>query len=313
MLSMKSTQTTPVDFATKAPAHYVWPKSEFFVSQKNRLVYCPIQKVACSSLKLWWAEMEGEEAKSFIELNRFGQACIDHGRLNDRYKLHHQSGILGNRPLVDNDWTRLVFVRNPWSRLVSAFLNKFLGVHDLTKPVLEAVHKRWRKRAMSNTWYSLLTALNSTKPSAEERLRPTIRPFLRGQKAWNDELTFRHFVDQVASERLNDDEVDLHWRPQYRFLSDVNFHFVGRFERLDADMRHVADLIGVHVQIPTINRTTYSKHRQPLVSFADCPLRELRKLSTMPDYRQFYTPKLRVQVEDLYCRDIQLFKYSFEL
>src|SRR5687768_5773492 len=118
MLSMKSTQTTAVNLATKAPAHYVWPKSEFFVSQRNRLVYCPIQKVACSSLKLWWAEMEGEEATSFINQNHFGQACIDHGRLNDRYKLHHQSVELGNRPLVDNDWTRMVFVRNPWSRLV---------------------------------------------------------------------------------------------------------------------------------------------------------------------------------------------------
>src|SRR6185503_5456155 len=126
---------------------------------------------------------------------------------------------------------------------VSVFLNKFMDAHDLTKPVLRAVHRRWRKRAFANTWYALLAMLTSIQPSVKERLRPTIRPFLRGRMAWNDELTFRHFVDHVASQRLDEEEVDLHWRPQYRFLSDVSFHFVGRFERLDADMRDVADLI----------------------------------------------------------------------
>src|SRR5687768_12820948 len=32
-----------------SPAEYHWPESELYVSQQHRLVYCPIQKVACSS------------------------------------------------------------------------------------------------------------------------------------------------------------------------------------------------------------------------------------------------------------------------
>jgi hypothetical protein len=35
-----------------------WPEATFYVSQRYRLVYCPIQKVACSSIKLWWAELD---------------------------------------------------------------------------------------------------------------------------------------------------------------------------------------------------------------------------------------------------------------
>ena len=55
---------------------------------------------------------------------------------NQSFKLHHQSQQLGRRPLIEEGWFRFAFVRNPWSRLVSVFVNKFLSLHDLTEPVV---------------------------------------------------------------------------------------------------------------------------------------------------------------------------------
>src|SRR5262245_44041011 len=97
---------------------YRWPEAEYYISQQRRLVYCPIPKVACSSLKLWWAEIERGTANRFTSVNEYGQPSIDHGGLNECFKLHHQLPQVGWAPLYDEGWFRLVFVRNPWSRLV---------------------------------------------------------------------------------------------------------------------------------------------------------------------------------------------------
>ncbi|MGI8982134.1 MAG: sulfotransferase family 2 domain-containing protein [Pirellulaceae bacterium] len=131
----------------ESQAEYHLPESEFYVSQQHRLVYCPIQKVACSSLKLWWAELlEGETAHHY-STNEKGKKYLDHGRLNETFKLHHQPGNLGRQPVTGEGWFRFAFVRNPWARLVSVFINKFFKYHALAEPVYVAAHRRWNKPA----------------------------------------------------------------------------------------------------------------------------------------------------------------------
>jgi hypothetical protein len=295
--------------ATETP--YCWPESEFFVSERHRLVYCPIQKVACSSLKLWWAELLEEESSSFLSSNQSGETVIDHGRLNSSFKLHHQSLQLGRRPLTQDDWFRFAFVRNPWARLVSVFVNKFPTLHHLTQPVMQAVHRRWRRNPLQTAGR---VVWQSPSPLAVQRgLRMTLWPLLLGRNAWRDELTFRHFIEFLATQDLDNDETDLHWRPQYRFLGSVSFQFIGRFERLEEDLRTISSLLEVKATLPTVNATKYTKlDETPAGCFADAPLSELRKLAAMPDYRKFYTRELEQEVASLYRRDIDQFGYEFD-
>ena len=291
---------------------YRWPESEFYVSERHRLVYCPIQKVACSSLKLWWAEIMEGTAGTFISETRYGQK-IDHGGLNDRFKLHRQAERLGRRPLIEDGWFRIVFVRNPWSRLVSVFANKFVPVHDMAEPVFRETHSRWGKQPVRMAGEMMLQALAPFAASARGRLRTTIWPLLRGSKAWHDEFTFRHFIDFLSSNLLEGMETDLHWRPQYQFLGDVAFDYVGRFERLHEDMRTISGLLGVDVKLPVTNVTNYAGRASHTTKcFADTPMSELRRLPAVPDYRQFYTRELEQQVASLYRRDVEQFGYEFD-
>jgi hypothetical protein len=305
-------QLPPLPESLHSDPQYQWPESEFYVSEEHRLVYCPIQKVACSSLKLWWAEITDGTANCFVSETRHGQR-IDHGGLNSRFKLHTQSRRLGRRPLTEDGWFRIAFVRNPWSRLVSVFANKFVQVHDMVQPVFQAVHGPWKRRPVQMAGKCLLQALIPFMNSARRQPRMTLLPLLRGVKAWHDEFTFRHFIDFLAGAGLESGETDLHWRPQHRFLGDTQFHYIGRFERLEEDMQSISNLLGVAVKVPVANATTYSKSEASSTNcFADTPISELRKLPATPNYRQFYTRELEQEVASLYRRDVEQFGYEFE-
>src|SRR5436190_3317691 len=299
----------PLGCAPEIP--YSWPESELFVSEHHRLVYCPIQKVGCSSLKMWWAELMEGATDSYFGTNQYGQTTLDHGRLNQTFKLHNQLRQLGQRPLTDEGWFRFAFIRNPWSRLVSAFVNKFPALHELARPVMKAVHRRWRKNPLLVA--GRVVCQSPSLLSVKRGLRMTFLPLLQGAKAWSDEMTFRHFVEYLRTQRLDTDESDLHWRPQYRFLGNVPFHFIGRFERLGEDLQTISDLVGVKATLPALNATIYAKEEAvPAGCFADAPLSELRSLAAVPGYRNFYTRELRQQVAALYRRDIEQFGYEFD-
>jgi hypothetical protein len=290
------------------PRLYCWPESEYYISEKHRLVYCPIQKVACSSLKLWFAALvDGPQTHArFTSATSHGLA-VDHGALNEEYKLHGKP-LLERRPLDDGEWMRFVFVRNPWSRLVSTFVNKFVPVHDLTMPVFQAAQRRWggplaQLRAMTDRRRA------SNNATRTQPLTIPLWQMFRGVTAWQDEFTFRHFVEYLNEVDLGEGEVDLHWRPQYRFMGNTRFDFVGRFEQLHEDLATLARLRNLSIELPSVNRTEYRRNRN---SFADAPLKVLRRLRTSPSYQQFYTSQLRELVEKLYHRDIEQFGYSYE-
>jgi len=308
---MQATLQTAQHELTSSEREYLWPTSEFFVSENHRLVYCPIPKVACSSLKLWWADLIDGSARSFTSLNEKGEIALDHQAINDRFKLHHQSLDPNCQPLTGDDWFRVAFVRDPWSRLVSSFLNKFLDLYDVTGHVFSHVHSRWKEPAQLDNPNSTSQPPVDPYSTTYNRMRKWLLLNYCGEQAWQGLFTFRQFVEYLSACDLDGPDIDLHWCPQYRFLGVVNFHLIGRFERLSSDFQVVASRLGVRADLPAVNCTSYQPEAVPKGNFADCPLETLRKLRAMPDYRQFYTPALVEQVADLYRIDIERFGYEF--
>jgi hypothetical protein len=291
--------------------NYRWPVSELYVSERHQLVYCPIQKVACSSLKIWWATLTEGTSRQLTGEAYGGDFAIDHSAINARHKLHYQLPRLGFEPVTSPDWFRVVFVRNPWSRLVSAYVNKFVPLlDDVCQDVFQAAHRRWGGPvAQLNTWACLH---RRAFPQVErERLRATVWPWIAGPRGWRKAFTFRHFVEYIAAQHGNEEQLDLHWRPQYLFLGNVKFDFVGRFERLGDDLRRVSKKLGVAVELPAVNRSSYGSRHDCTGIVADWPLRRLRKLPSAPNYRYFYTPRLRALVGEIYRRDVKEFGYEF--
>ncbi len=278
----------------------VFPYSGYFVSPERKLLYCPIQKVACSSLKLWWAHFEEGNITPYTAIEDFRLPeeltestvwnYVAHDKLN-RFSLWNRWEEVRFRPLHDPSWFRFVFVRNPWARLVSCFLNKFISLDTTAQDFIRSTlpkHKR-----SSTLDLSCAAGINTLRSIA-------------------DMFTFRKFVDHLAACDLNRGDVDYHWRPQHRFLADVNFHFVGRFERLREDLKRLSQMVGVESPLIRANPTSYQQGLRTSTRFCDCPISRLRRMTNKPDFRLFYTPSLARLVGDLYSRDVTLLGYDFD-
>ncbi|MGI8979814.1 MAG: sulfotransferase family 2 domain-containing protein [Pirellulaceae bacterium] len=258
------------------------PEKHFIVSEQFHFLYIPLEKVACSAIKSWVIELaEGRGAAHGIDPN---------AHIRARYELQAQSAEVQRRLLSDKRLFRFAFVRNPWDRLVSGFLNKFVPWKSPAQKFAEEHSRRLRwSRAVNRLSAGWLCS--SGKASSER---------------WREELTFRQFVAELR--QRNPRKFDLHWRPQYLFFGPQTLDFLGRFEHLADDFRTLCQKLNVSGDLPEANKTRRDSavHR----NLADAPLAELRSLAGFPGYSWFYTPDLAEQVAELYAEDIQRFGYE---
>jgi hypothetical protein len=173
------------------------------------------------------------------------------------------------------DCFTFAFVRNPWARVVSAYLNKFLSVNCTSVVVLQRLRGgRWRRWERPQT-----------------------------------DITFREFVEFLAQHDPH--KYDEHWRPQSMFLKDQRLDFLGRFENLTADFAWVQQQLGIDIPLPHHNVTDYARQDRGGEIVAHVPPDELRQRGPFPSYRWFYTPRLRDLVAQIYATDIERFGYDF--
>jgi Sulfotransferase family len=148
------------------------------------------------------------------------------------------------------------FVRNPWDRLVSCYRDKIEGeVEGFTRFSQSGVAR-----------------------------------CLARFDAFSAKMSFEEFVHAVAV--IPDADADEHFRSQHMYLTndwgDIAVDFVGRYENLESDFRHVAARIGLPrgISLPRLQANPRS------VSYAD-----------------YYTPATRDVVATRFAQDIALFSY----
>jgi hypothetical protein len=114
------------------------------------------------------------------------------------------------------------------------------------------------------------------------RRRPDLREFV----AMDEDASFAEYVELIQRKR------HVQWESQTSFVYDDDgamlVDFLGRFETLDPDMGQVFAHLGMDGQ--TVPRGNASA-RGP--------------------YRDYYTPEIRAQVEDMYGADLERFGYEF--
>lgn len=238
-----------------------WPESTYLLNSQHRFICCPIAKVACTSLKLWLLHVAGDRPE---------QPFNEHVEVQ-RHSLRRYGNAAVKELLADSSYFKFAFVRNPWSRVVSAYLNKFLSLNCTSHPVIRTLRKRRRVQ----------------EPHAE--------------------VTFREFVEFIA--QGNPREYDEHWRPQYLFLNGHQFDLIGRFEHFAEDFALVRDRLGIQTPLPRNNVTQYAPQADPR-TVADFTPSQLRQRGAFPDYQRFYTPELYDLVAKIYAVDIKQFGYG---
>lgn len=260
-----------------------FPEDTYLIDDARDLIYIPIPKVACTSLKIWFLlsspDIDIQPGPASWKVNAWL------GKEGRRYLLQDLA------PLKDNGKFIFAFVRNPWSRLVSCYLNRIVGQGIEYRNIMKKLSK--------GSWYRL-----------DKRLRYYARKRIHGV-GWPEdaEPTFLEFVMREVT-GMPVMEMDPHWRPQVTFLGRHQPHFIGRFERLAEDLKQLGNQFGISTDLNECNRSQYSELEHK-ACYADCSQAELRAMPAMPSYRQFYTPELIDTVASVYAKDIDRFGYDF--
>jgi sulfotransferase famil protein len=249
------------------------------VGRSRRFVYAYVPQAACTSLKRWMAAVEGLLP---LPANGSRQPGI-HAFVKSRAALppHEAPSILR-----DPQWFKFAFVRNPLSRLVSAYLDKVVP----GKWTAARLVRNFQCQNPQVAWWQRLVAA----------LRADVK---RG-------LTFRQLVEQLGRERL--DKLDEHFRPQSLLLAGLPLDFIGHVERIDVDFAVVQRRLDTDLPLPHEKKQSYAPQSSG-GCVADWPVEEFRAQHSHPHWRRFYPPDVLSAVAHIYQDDFSRFDYRAEI
>ncbi|KAM6971863.1 carbohydrate sulfotransferase 12-like [Aplochiton taeniatus] len=251
------------------------------VDDKHQIIYCYVPKVACTN----WKRVLAVLSQSLVSPST-GQPYSDpeaipadlahksfHGLTLAYFWRRYGSMSRHLMGLKLQHYTKFLFVRDPFVRLISAFRNKFGRPNEDFYQQFGSVILR------------LYGNLSAVPASAEKAFEAGLTP------------TFKQFVSYLLdpeSERTA--EFNEHWRQVYRLCHpcQVQYDFIGRLETLEEDSDQLLRILGVdhlvHFPNGAHNRTAASWERD---WFAQVPMAMRNELYRLyqPDFELFGYPK----------------------
>ncbi len=262
-----------------------WPENYYLVNHEHHFVYCPVPKVICSNMRKAILKVAGLHEKHGHD--RSIHTCKVHGNIYECAR--KEFGFNTNmgtalKILNDDRYFKFIIVRDPWSRLLSAYIDKFVSSPHTGDKALGKLIGQIR---------------------AESNLSPDM----------NKTVTFRQFVEYEV--RKSDMEINIHWRPQICFIGGHKFNFIAKFENIQNDLNYINSKLGLNFDINfnknTVGYIKNAAHQNKY--FSDCYSDELMMIKKncggFPDYKQFYPPELKELVGRRYACDIEAFGYEF--
>jgi hypothetical protein len=208
-----------------------WPYGSMMVSEQHKLLYIPVAKCACTSLKSMMVKLAGVESPDIaIEL---GVHFVT-DRFNTGVQLKDKPIDLAREILASDEYFKFSVIRDPFERLVSAYLEKF-------------VYNRASKQNLAHT---------------RKVIREVQGP---GELDLDTGISFDRFVDYILQQDPYD--LDPHWRPQYLYFQGIpHISRIFRLENIDKLERHLRQNLGIEVELGHSNATGKSDFFLPEAS-----------------------------------------------
>ena len=247
-----------------------WPYDSMMVSEQEKLLYIPVAKCACTSLKSMMIRLAGiEKPELALELD----IHLITDTFNTGVQLKDKPIDLARDILASDQYFKFGVIRNPFERLVSAYLEKF-------------VYQRTTERNLLHT---------------EEIIREV------GDSAGFDPRTginFDQFVEYIF--RQDPYDLDPHWRPQYLyFLGVKHISRIFRLENIAQLEQQLRQRVGIEIQLGHENATSKSEIVLPAAS--ELSAAELEKQGAIhPD--SFLSSRHVEAIREYYREDFELYR-----
>ncbi|OCT64814.1 carbohydrate sulfotransferase 9 [Xenopus laevis] len=172
---------------------------QLYVEHTHKFIYCEVPKVGCSNWKRIILLLNSSVGRTAEELKHNKVHFSPSLKRLSFYSPKMQVALL-------NNYTTVMFTRDPLERLVSAYRDKFL--HD-------------------EEYYYSKTLANMIKRSVRKNGNLTER------------ISFKEFANFIVSENPN--YRDIHWKPMLELCDPCNIHYdiVGKFETIKEDAAYV--------------------------------------------------------------------------
>ncbi|XP_014797581.1 PREDICTED: carbohydrate sulfotransferase 8 [Calidris pugnax] len=236
--------------------------SRIFVEDKYRVLYCEVPKAGCSNWKRVLMVLNGlASSTKDIQHN-----TVHYGNYLKRLDGFDHKGIYHRL----NTYTKMLFIREPFEKLVSAFRDKFEHPNNYYHPVFgKAIISRYR--------------VNATK----EALRT------------GSGVQFKEFI-QYLLDVHRPVGMDIHWDHVNRLCSPclIDYDFVGKFESMEEDANFFLHLIGApqNLTFPKFkDRHSNEERTTPKIT---------------QQYFAQLSPAQRQRSYDFYYMDYLMFNYS---
>ncbi|XP_054842008.1 carbohydrate sulfotransferase 9 [Eublepharis macularius] len=193
---------------SKPLIHLMRMVSRIYVEDKHKLLYCEVPKAGCSNWKRVLIVLNGL-AKTAYNITHDAVHYGKHLKKLDSYDL---KGI----HMRLKTYTKVIFVRDPMERLVSAFRDKFEHPNSYYHPVFgKAIIKKYRLNADGK---ALTTGSG---------------------------VQFKEFI-QYLLDSHRPIGMDIHWEQISKLCHPciINYDFIGKFETLEEDANYFLRLIG---------------------------------------------------------------------
>ena len=262
-----------------SPAYIHWPHGEIFVIENHKILFCPIAKNACTSLKALIMRLSDIPDREAHIANNI-QHTSNTGRTG--IKLWEKEPAIAEAAIDSPDYMRIAVLREPRARLVSAFVEKF------------AVNRK----VPGNQGHT-----GDVVAAVQGAAAPEDADFATG-------ITFRQFAEYVLS--VPPESLDSHWIPQANYLAGVAYTHLYTVDALDVLAQDLATRTGGPVSIGHANKTRHDAAGVDVADAADLlpgAFRNIRKASVASFYAD---DDLRARLERYFAIDHTLYAAAAE-
>ena len=258
-----------------------WPAGSMMVSEKHRVLYSPVAKCACTSLKTMMVNLAGVE---------HAEQIIKYGvhRVTDKFNTGMHLKDLPRARVMEirtsDEFYKFAVIRNPVERIISAYSEKF-------------VLNRHNKANQGHTGEVVRAVQGTSNPNMDAG------------------ISFRQFVEFITAQPSS--TLDAHWSPQHLNLRGVSrYNRIFRVDQMNELQNSLEEWTGENISLGRLNKSaTQSKdqHSGPdspsetVVDLLPAALEDIEGLQSS----MFMEADLVASLETYYAEDIALFNSTF--